>query len=71
MKKLTKREKQTIYVTEEASIECDFCGVPNDKVFTSEYDAEPRCGCKCEMQICHNCVDQLSTLLNNVKVKLG
>jgi len=63
MKKIIKRQTDAIYVTEEPSIECDFCGVPSDKVFTSDYDAEPRCGCKSEMQICHSCIIQLAKLI--------
>ena len=60
--KLIKKETDAVYVTIEGSIECDFCGKPSDKVYTSSYDAEPRCGCKSEMQICEHCVKQLSKL---------
>lgn len=64
MKKLEKKNKELLYVMEEPSIGCDFCGEPHNTVFTSEYVAESRCSCKSEMQICVDCVDQLSSFYN-------
>ncbi len=60
--KLVKNSELAIF--SEESIYCDFCGSENTQVFTSSFDDRRDGDCKKnEMQICHNCVIQLSKLL--------
>ncbi len=61
MKKLKLIKKNEVSFTREASVYCDFCGDDNKPVFTSSFD-DRRDGDnrKCEMQICEDCVRQLS-----------
>lgn len=64
MKKLKLIKEDEIAVKREMSIYCDFCGGENSRVFTSTFDdrkdGDSR---KCEMQICVECIKQLSKLV--------
>ncbi len=59
MLKLKLIKEKELAVKTEVSIYCDFCGEKNLKVFTSSYD-DSNDNRKCEMQICEDCVKQLS-----------
>jgi len=64
MKKLKLIKENEIAVSKGSSIYCDFCGENNIGVFTSSFDdrkdGDER---KCEMQICTDCVKQLTKLI--------
>ena len=61
--KLIKEKEMAVY-KEDLKCYCDFCGEGDVKGFTSTFDdrkdGDER---KCEMQICTNCIMQLSKLI--------
>lgn len=61
--KLKLINKTELAVSLGSSVYCDFCGEDNIEVFTSSFADESKCGCKQEMQICKNCVSQLTKFI--------
>jgi len=62
MKKITLREKETIYIKiDKKTTYCDFCGEEDVEAFESEFESKSRAE-KCDMQICFDCVKQLYKL---------
>jgi hypothetical protein len=62
MKKIKLIKQKELAVSIENSIYCDFCGEEDKKVFTSSFDDNPEQR-KCVMQICEDCIKQLSRLI--------
>ena len=64
MKKIKITKEKDLPVKIEESIYCDFCGEPDKKVFTSSFDESTPQRDNNEMQVCFDCVNQLSKFTN-------
>ena len=66
MNKLKLIKEKEVAITKGLGVYCDFCGADSTVVFTSSFDdRKDEDSRKCEMQICLNCVRQLSKFLTN------